>query len=193
MKTLSTEPIKQYYFIKEGVVYEISKKNNPDDECCISYEELKDKLPKVSATTGSEEPKVYYLDYLIKDGDTYDGDKFEKTIHSSSDSAFTFTEYYTEICMNYIEEAVKEYFDKDAEFFNEHKNVLNVPEWFVDSAYTVNPDFCQFIITDNSLEEIKTSILQKVAFTSANNALDKYGYKLSSPSSADEIEVEEKE
>lgn len=195
MKALSTKKIKQFYFIKNKTVYAIGNSNKSGDACAKSYDEVT--LPSITI-----DGTVYYFDSLIEDGDTYESNKFKKTIHYGSaiyqgedkqDESVEFSEYYRRLCMNAIESAVKRYFDKDWNFFLTHQNVLEVPAWFIkNNGNTVVPSSCQFEITEANINAIKMPILQKVAFNAANNALNAYGYELTTPAKPEDIVVHEK-
>lgn len=196
MKALSNKKIEQYYFIKNGVVYNISKSNKTGDECAKYYKDLTIPSIKIDGTD-------YYFDCLIEDGDTYQGNKFMKTIHYGSpiysgqnkaDESVEFSEFYRRQCMYAIELAVKRYFSNDWQFFATHKNVLEVPAWFIKgNGHTVVPASCQFEINEANITAIKTPILQKTAFNAANSALNGWGYELATPAKPEDITVKKKE
>lgn len=140
MITLKNESTKQYYFVKDNVIFNISSTNSSGDKCAhevgggVNDESLPSINVKLIQGTKVKSDDDYYLDVLISDGDKCKemvGDEiksFEKTDHKT-ESGITFCEYYISLCEEQIKETIINNKNKDYSYYSEHLNELGIPEW----------------------------------------------------------------
>ena len=100
MENLSVTSRKKYYFVKDGIIFNILTSYNGLDSCAIpAGGDATVKTPSITATTNKGDETVYYLEVLIEDGDTYsEDDGFKKTIHGSEETNSVFDLYYKDLC-----------------------------------------------------------------------------------------------
>ena len=199
---LSREKIRQYYFVTSGVVFDFKGINQfPDDPCCISYDDSGTTFPQIVVDNN----KTYYFDRFITNGDVYDSErkKFIKVLHpgdemyaatNGQDEHVQYSEYFKRLCEREIELTVQAYFDQKWQFFEKNSNVFHVPEWFIrNNGHSLSISGCSFEITEDSINRLKNTIVKKAAYNAALNAVESYGYALTSPSAPSGITVSEQE
>lgn len=195
MKNLFTEKIKQYYFVKDGIIFDISYSNNSGDECAKAWKDVT--LPSISVKENVEsESTIYYLDSYINDGDKYANNKFSKVIHkgdpiySGEEKISSFTEYYKALCEKEIIKTVQNHFDiKTEEIINKKGSFFPIPSWMIkNNGYTITPDI-QIDITTDYINNLRKKIVQDEAYKAMTNIADFYGYTVTEPAEPTDIEV----
>lgn len=195
MDTLSTSYIKQYYYVNDGVIYDIKGYGKDNDVCVINSDKVKDKIPYVEAQNGTDATtkKKYYLDIYIEDGDTYnkkEGDQqtpngmFKKTIHGGEEEeSVSFPEYYKTLCLEQIKKTVLLNFDKDSEWFMDNISKTGVPEFMISGAgYSITAstaiDQIDVLSTDEKLATYKETIAKEEVIKAAKVRAESLGYEL---------------
>ena len=156
MQTIfNTKSSKKYYYIKNGIVYNITTKKDGEDQCAylIGGGEGDEKLPSVtveyykyddngvkieSATT----TVTYYLDTTIKDGDisgtpdTGTSCIFKKTIHKESDAEgiSTYIDALKTECKETIKNIIKTYPSGTLDFLKK-RITSNIPSFMYVDYY----------------------------------------------------------
>ena len=98
MIKLNTTSTKQYYFIKNGVIFNIASSYDGFDRCAIEMGGgvNDDSLPSIYVEQYRGDNLIstasYYLDTLIKDGDTYKVEDTSSDITNDADSVDTSTD-----------------------------------------------------------------------------------------------------
>jgi hypothetical protein len=200
MKQLLTEPIKQYYFVKNEVIFDINGSNLSDDECGKAWSAVT--LPYVTVQKGSNTATTkYYLDTYIQVGDKYKtvegAETFMKAIHKgnvvytgTTEAESSFTEYYKALCEYDIKTDIEANFKmKNSDIVAKKGTLFHVPAWMIKgNGYTVT-GITQINITENYVATKKKEIVQEAAYKAASDAVKYYNYNMTSPGKASDITV----
>lgn len=187
----TTASIEQYYFIKDNVVFNISKENPNDDSCAqlMGGEDGEQKLPYLDVKKdGENDATRYYLDLYIQDGDKYNDTGFTKTGHDNQaqESGITYTDYFLYLCDKEIKQAILN--NKYANFddFKSRTYLLNVPAYAIkDNGYTVsdkNGDVNLINFNSEYFAQKKKEAVMEVALKAAKDTAKPYGYKVTNTS-----------
>lgn len=193
-------PSGNYYFVKNGVIFDISSSNVDNDSCANEYKQF---LPRivVKKKDGSEgSGNTYYLDCYIERGDicsaiTEGEIEFFKTIHSNdsdNEALSSFTEYFMDLCKNKIKERISIFTDEkyDKDYFKNNLSLLEVPRYVVDGETfeikTVSGGTIDPIDWYNSFDDYKRAGIADRAIDNANSILRLYGLKLKDDFNIDE-------
>ena len=213
MIKLNTTSTKQYYFIKNGVIFNIASSYDGFDRCAIEMGGgvNDDSLPSIYVEQYRGDNLIstasYYLDTLIKDGDTYKKESeesekpvFKHTKHSaenpdSEEASEEFYEYFIELCKQEIGKTIIDNPTKDFEYFSSNLDKLGVPLYVIEgTGYNVydskgsTAKKAQITFDEEAYNEYKKKgVLEKV-YESANKEAKKYSYKLTNDT---EIKIEE--
>lgn len=178
------ESTKNWYFVKNGVIFDISSSYDGQDSCAFKLED--ENLPKISVGVKGETGSTdYYLDCYIERGDTYNAETsaFSKTIHSieaSGESSSSFTEYFKYLCEEQIKDRVSTYTGKEYPDFSGNTLLLGIPEYMLSGNsknYEVS-GVTQINFTEEMFNEYKVDGLTEKATDSANAILKQFGYKV---------------
>ena len=196
IKDLSKNVALRYAYVKNKVIFNIKTYNN-GDSCAVAINETNSPLIKVTIREDDNTVTYYLADY-ITDGDTYQCSapqegtpercSFKKTIHGlNAEKEITFAEYFRKLCEEEIEKAVLEY---DFQTLSANTSYLGVPEWVLtnEDKYEVK-GFDTITFDEKYYNSTKSSAVKKLIFDAASNVADKYGYKLTSPSKPDDIQI----
>ena len=213
MIKLNTTSTKQYYFIKDGVVFDIASSYDGFDRCAIERGGgvNDDSLPSIYVEQYRGDNLIsttsYYLDTLIKDGDTYKKESgesekpvFKHTKHSaenpdSAEASEEFYDYFIELCEEEIGKTIINNPSRDFEYFSSNLDKLGVPLYVIEgTGYNVYNSKgsatkkAQITFDEEAYKEYKKKgVLEKV-YDSANNEAKKYSYKITNDT---EIKIEE--
>ena len=205
MNTLKTKEIKRYYFVKNGVVFDIKSSNPKNDQCAflasgVTITENKDGEGKVTGYSFDEstanvpyikvvnddlpdsaetKTQFYYLDCFIKDGDAYQNGEFKKTIHNESEEEETMTmdKYYEGIVNDEVVNVIKRYFEYDYDELSENLISFGIPAYTLkDSGYTVS-GFEQIHFTEDYVDYAKHKIVFDEVMNASNKVLKYFKYK----------------
>ena len=188
MKALNKTVAKKYAYVKNGVIFDI-KYNDNGDSCVVEMSE--ETVPYITV----DGTRLYFNEY-IEIGDTYSAnDGFKKTIHSTDgedDKEMTYQDYYRELCIEQMSDSIIANYTMSYAEIIRNIDVLSVPCWMVQfgcgSHTLVGITQIPFQIDDyNTLKENK---VKEFALESASKTADKYGYKLTKPAKASELQVE---
>jgi len=178
MKNLSNVLKDKYYYLKNGVVYDILSTKN--DDCgrlgvsgdSITSDEVK--IPYITVKKDGEEDEYYlFLDTYIEIGDTY-GTEFKKTSCGETDKSLS--AYYYDECVKEIKRQIR--INPTAEFklFNDVKTLLGIPPFMIkDNGYTIT-GATQIDFTEDNFNAYKKAVVEEEALTAANNKANEYNY-----------------
>lgn len=184
MQTIfNTKSSKKYYYIKNGVVYDITTKKDGEDQCAYLIDD--EKLPSVtveyykyddegtkieSATTNV----TYYLDTTIKDGDisgtptTGTSCIFKKTIHKESgdEELSTYIDALKVECKETIKNIIKTYPSGTLDFLKK-RITSNIPSFMYVDYYDRGEDEKNWEISGSS--ELIDEDAKKIAIDITND------------------------
>jgi hypothetical protein len=194
MESLKTNIGEIYFYIKNGVVFDVHSYND-GDECVrkgVSAVTSQDKevlvpsftvTEKISDGDEEEEEKTvtttYFLQNFISDGDTYSNNKFAKDESVNPGGGEEINVYYKTLCEEQIKNAIKGKPAADFEFFNNHKELLGIPPFMLTNTdvYTVTGvDTITF--DENYFNTTKESVVKSEAWKAGNSRANDFGYKL---------------
>jgi hypothetical protein len=192
MESLKTNIGEIYFYIKNGVVFDIHSYND-GDECArkgVSAVTSQDKevlVPSFTVTEkisdGDEEEKTvtttYFLQNFISDGDTYSNNKFAKDESVNPGGGEEISVYYKTLCEEQIKNAIKRKPAADFEFFINHKELLGIPPFMLTNTdvYTVTGvDTITF--DENYFNATKESVVKSEAWKAGNSRAKDFGYEL---------------
>lgn len=186
MTSLPTKPNKKYYFVKDTVIFDIKTTYNGVDTCvtvCGPDDNL-EYLPSLTVIEGEDDTSYisYYLDSFIKDGDTFEGNKFAKTVHGEDgDEKTTYGDYYKSLCEERLQELILVYYDKDFQWFEKHLEDFDIPFYmFKKEGVTVSSnEDAEFEVIDFNEEyfdNLKVESVKNAALNAANEVANKYQY-----------------
>ena len=186
MEQLKKNYLKQYYYVNNGVIFNVKDYDDGDD-CAIYAEDISNDIPYIIITgqePAGETPTPYklYLDIYIMDGDTYSGNVFKKKIHPDENSTnyVTFQEYYKTLCEKELYLSTLRYFDKDFNWFNENLYLLGIPMYmFAGQGYTV-AGISQINFNESYLNTLKNKVAKEETTKAAQKTAKSFGYKVTS-------------
>jgi hypothetical protein len=194
MEQLKKDYLKQYYYVNNGVIFNIKKYDDGDD-CAIYSEDIKDNIPYITVKKQvqegeTSEPYKLYLDIYIADGDDYAENTFKKKIHPTegTTSKVTFQEYYKTLCENEVYLNVLRYFEKDFTWFSKNLNVLGIPMYMISGQGYQVTGIKQIQFDASYLSTLKDTIAKEETKKAAEKTAKSLGYKLTS-----EITVQKEE
>ena len=184
MKNLSTELKDKYYYLKNGVVYDIL--STKIDDCgklgvsgdSPTADEVK--IPHIKVKKGNETPYYLFLDPYIEAGDTYDSETkaFKKSSCGESDK--TLGVFYNEECVREIKNQIRVNPTASYELFNDVKTMLGIPPYMISgNSYSITGS-TQINFTEAKFDEYKGAVVEEEALKAANAKANEYNYKATS-------------
>jgi hypothetical protein len=182
MKNLSNVLKEKYYYLKNGVVYDIlSTKNDDCGKLGVSgnsptADEVK--IPYITVKKDGEEDEYYlFLDAYIEIGDTYntESNEFKKTSCGEEDK--TLPTYYYDDCVKEIKRQIR--INPTAEFklFNDVKTLLGIPPFMIKNNGYAITGATQIDFTETNFNTYKKAVVKEEALTAANNKANEYNYE----------------
>ena len=187
MKDLNKKVIEKYAYVKNGVIFEIKSYDN-GDACAVAIND--ETTPYVTVNNA----KLYFNDY-IEDGDTYTiSNGFKKTIHSENeelDKEVTYQNYYRTLCEEVIANTIISNYSLEYSDFVSDLSCFGIPTWmFVqDPNHSTVEGIDKIDFTETYYNSLKEDKIKDLIFESASNTANKYGYKLTLPSKAEDLEI----
>ena len=179
MIALNKTVTKKYAYVKNNVIFDIKSSNN-GDSCVVPITE--ETVPYVTV----DGTRQYFNGY-IEDGDTHtDAGGFKKTVHNAEkakEESLEYPVYYRNICEEEIANSIISKYTLTYEDFTKDLSKLGVPTRMLvqDPKQTV-------------VEGIdKEKSIKKLALQAASDTTNKYGYKLTKPAEAEELEIQKLE
>ena len=193
MKALNKTVTKKYAYVKDGIIFNI-KSFNSGDACAVEMNETN--TPFIETGKTDTTLVKLYFDGYIEDGDTYSAnDGFKKTIHSTSggtDKSMTYQAYYRELCEKAISDSIiANYAWTYADFAN-NLSRLGVPTWIFTQDPTKVTGITKINFTREYYNASKEKRVKELAYSSACDVVDRYGYKLTTPAKAENLEITKK-
>lgn len=199
MKALNKTVTKKYAYVKDGIIFNI-KSFNSGDACVVEMNETN--VPYITTgKTDTTQVKLYFDGY-IEDGDTYKAESgsstkiFKKTIHSTSggtDESMTYQAYYRELCEKAISDSIIANYNWTYDDFANNLSRLGVPTWiFTQDPTIVTPENTKINFTKEYYDTAKVKRIKEMAYSSACDVVDRYGYELTAPAKAENLEITKK-
>jgi hypothetical protein len=186
MKKLNSSVSERYAYAKNGVIFDIKTYDN-GDSCAVAI--TSDNVDYITVNGDK-----LYLDSYIEDGDIYSESKFKKTVHNeetSGESTVTLTEFYKLDCEAEIAKALIGQYYNTYEDFSSDLSMLGVPTYMIkQGGDTVVPASIQVNFTEDYYNTVKMNEVKKLSLQSAKDTANHYGYKLTKPENAEELEIE---
>ena len=194
MKALNKTVTKKYAYVKDGIIFNIKSFNN-GDACAVEMNETN--VPFIETGKTDTTLVKLYFDGYIEDGDTYSAnDGFKKTIHSTSggtDKSMTYQAYYRELCEKAISDSIIANYTWTYADFANNLSRLGVPTWiFTQDPTIVTPENTKINFTKEYYDTAKVKRIKEMAYSSACDVVDRYGYELKTPAKAENLEIEKK-
>ena len=193
MKALNKTVTKKYAYVKDGIIFNIKSFNN-GDACAVEMNETN--VPFIETGKTATTPVKLYFDGYIEDGDTYSAnDGFKKTIHSTSggtDKSMTYQAYYRELCEKAISDSIIANYTWTYADFANNLSRLGVPTWIFTQDPTVVTGIAKINFTREYYNASKEKRVKELAYSSACDVVDRYGYKLTTPAKAENLVIEKK-
>lgn len=189
MESLKTNIGEIYFYIKNGVVFNVLSYNNGVDSCvrkgvsAVTHDDKEVLVPSFTVVKKISNEKsattVYYLSNYISDGDTYASGTFSKDESVKPGAGEGINTYYTTLCKEQIKSAIKGRPAADFEFFNKNKNLLGIPEFMISGAegYKVT-GVSQITFTKADFNTMKEEVVKSEAWKAGNSRANDFGYKL---------------
>lgn len=184
-----------YFYIKDGIVFNILSYNNGDVCAKKGVEIVKDankevKVPYIDVTdNNAEEVKTirYFLTNAIEDGDKFSNSTFYKH-NDSSDSDMTIASYYEMLCQEEIKRAICDRPSGDYNFFNNSRNLIEIPSFMYNDSNCSVVGVSQISFNEEYFNTLKEEVVKKEVLKQANNKANTFGYKV--VSNVDSFDVE---
>ena len=199
MKALNKTVTKKYAYVKDGIIFNIKSINN-GDACAEPITE--DTVPFITtAKTSSDTPVKLYFDGYIEDGDTYKAESgsstkiFKKTVHSTSggaDKSMEYQAYYRELCEKAISDSIIGNYTWTYDDFANNLSRLGVPTWIFEQDPTKVTGITKINFTREYYNASKEKRVKELAYSSACDVVDRYGYELKTPEKAEDLVIEKK-
>ena len=193
MKALNKTVTKKYAYVKDGIIFNI-KSFNSGDACVVEMNETN--VPYISTGKTDTTLVKLYFDGYIEDGDTYSAnDGFKKTIHSTSgdaDKSMTYQAYYRELCEKAISDSIIANYTWTYNDFANNLSRLGVPTWIFEQDPTIVTDIEKIDFTREYYNASKEKRVKEMAYSSACDIVDRYGYKLTTPAKAENLVITKK-
>jgi len=193
MKALNKTVRKKYAYVKDGIIFNI-KSINSGDACAVEMNETS--VPYITTATTATTPVKLYFDDYIEDGDTYStSTSFKKTIHSTSggtDKSMTYQAYYRELCEKAISDSIIANYTWTYADFANNLSRLGVPTWIFTQDPTRVTGITKINFTEEYYNTSKEKRVKELAYSSACNIIDRYGYKLTTPAKAEDLVITKK-
>jgi hypothetical protein len=193
MKALNKTVTKKYAYVKDGIIFNI-KSFNSGDACAVEMNETS--VPYISTGKTATTPVKLYFDGYIEDGDTYSASTgFKKTIHSTSggtDKSMTYQAYYRELCEKAISDSIIANYTWTYDDFANNLSRLGVPTWIFTQDPTIVEGIAKINFTREYYNASKEKRVKELAYSSACDIVDRYGYKLTTPAKAEDLVITKK-
>ena len=193
MKALNKTVTKKYAYVKDGIIFNIKSFNN-GDACAVEMNETN--VPFIETGKTDTTLVKLYFDGYIEDGHTYSAnDGFKKTIHSTSggtDKSMTYQAYYRELCEKAISDSIIANYTWTYADFANNLSRLGVPTWIFTQDPTVVTGIAKINFTREYYNASKEKRVKELAYSSACDVVDRYGYKLTTPAKAENLVIEKK-
>ena len=201
MKALNKTVTKKYAYVKDGIIFNI-KSINSGDACVVEMNETN--VPYITTGKTATTPVKLYFDGYIEDGDTYSAnDGFKKTIHSTSgdaDKSMTYQAYYRELCEKAISDSIIANYTWTYADFANNLSRLGVPTWMITliapdgdhSKEATVEGIDKIYFSESYYNESKEKRVKELAYSSACDIVDRYGYKLTTPAKAENLVITKK-
>lgn len=199
MKALNKTVTKKYAYVKDGIIFNIKSTDN-GDACVEPITE--DTVPFITtAKTSSDTPVKLYFDGYIEDGDTYKAESgsstkiFKKTVHSTSgdaDKSMTYQAYYRELCEKAISDSIIANYTWTYADFANNLSRLGVPTWIFTQDPTIVEGIDKIDFTKEYYNASKEKRVKEMAYSSACDIVDRYGYELKTPEKAEDLVITKK-
>ena len=177
-----------YFYIKDGVVFDILAYDN-GDSCANkgvsgtpNNKEIQVPSITVQHSSATESTTLYFLS-LIKDGDKVSDGIFYK--HNDGESSdMTMSQYYESLCLEEIKKAIAIRPTYEFNDFNENLTILGIPLYMISGqGYTVT-GITQITFNETNFNNWKKEVVQDQAYTAAQNVANRFGYKVTSAKSS---------
>lgn len=198
MKALNKTVTKKYAYVKDGIIFNI-KSINSGDACVVEMNETN--VPYISTGKTATTPVKLYFDGYIEDGDTYKAESgsstkiFKKTIHSTSggtDKSMTYQAYYRELCEKAISDSIIANYTWTYADFANNLSRLCVPTWIFTQDPTLVTGITKINFTEEYYNTSKEKRVKELAYSSACDIVDRYGYMLTTPAKAEDLVITKK-
>lgn len=198
MKALNKTVTKKYAYVKDGIIFNI-KSINSGDACAVEMNETN--VPFITTGKTATTPVKLYFDGYIEDGDTYKAESgsstkiFKKTIHSTSggtDKSMTYQAYYRELCEKAISDSIIANYTWTYADFANNLSRLGVPTWIFTQDPTLVTGITKINFTEEYYNASKEKRVKEMAYSSACDIVDRYGYKLTTPAKAEDLVITKK-
>jgi len=193
MKALNKTVTKKYAYVKDGIIFNIKSINN-GDACAVEMNETN--VPFIKTGKTDTTLVKLYFDGYIEDGDTYSASTgFKKTIHSTSggtDKSMTYQEYYRELCEKAISDSIIANYTWTYADFANNLSRLGVPTWIFTQDPTLVTGITKINFTEEYYNTSKEKRVKELAYSSACDIVDRYGYKLTTPAKAEDLVIKKK-
>jgi len=193
MKALNKTVTKKYAYVKDSIIFNIKSINN-GDACAVEMNETS--VPCITTATTATTPVKLYFDGYIEDGDTYSASAgFKKTIHSTSggtDKSMTYQAYYCELCEKVISDSIIVNYTWTYDDFANNLGRLGVPTWIFKQDPTLVTGITKIDFTEEYYNASKEKRVKELAYSSACDVADRYGYKLTTPAKAEDLVITKK-
>lgn len=198
MKALNKTVTKKYAYVKDGIIFNI-KSINSGDACVVEMNETN--VPYITTGKTATTPVKLYFDGYIEDGDIYKAESgsstkiFKKTIHSTSggtDKSMTYQAYYRELCEKAISDSIIANYTWTYADFANNLSRLGVPTWIFTQDPTVVTGIAKINFTEEYYDTAKVKRIKEMAYSSACDIVDRYGYELTTPEKAEDLVIKKK-
>jgi hypothetical protein len=193
MKALNKTVTKKYAYVKDGIIFNI-KSINSGDACVVEMNETN--VPYITTGKTATTLVKLYFDGYIEDGDTYSASTgFKKTIHSTSggtDKSMTYQAYYRELCEKAISDSIIANYTWTYDDFANNLSRLGVPTWIFTQDPTIVEGIAKINFTREYYNASKEKRVKELAYSSACDIVDRYGYKLTTPAKAEDLVITKK-
>ncbi len=193
MKALNKTVTKKYAYVKDGIIFNIKSINN-GDACAVEMKETN--VPYISTGKTDTTLVKLYFDGYIEDGDTYSASTgFKKTIHSTSggtDKSMTYQDYYRELCEKAISDSIIANYTWTYADFANNLSRLGAPTWIFKDDPTKITGIAKIDFTEEYYNASKEKRVKELAYSSACDVVDRYGYELKTPEKAEDLVIKKK-
>lgn len=191
MIALNKTVTKKFAYVKNSVIFDIKSTDN-GDACVVMITDATVPYVTVDGT------RLYFNGY-IEVGDTYtESNGFKKTVHSTNgepDVEMSYQEYFRMLCGKEIADSIINNYTLVYSDFANNLDKLGVPVWILEQnpAQTEVEGIEKIDFTEEYYNESKENRIKELVLESASKTTDKYGYKLTKPEKAEELEIEKLE
>ena len=181
MKSLNKTVSKKYAYVKNEVIFKISNYDSGDG-CAI--EMTIDNVPSITVNG-----TPLYFDSYIEEGDVFDGRTFKKSLDCLGDT-MRLEDYYNRLCNEEVANTIITQYWNDYEYFENNLGELGIPTYMFKGQATVEPSDIQIDFTEEYYTEAKENKVKEMAYKAACDKAYVYGYKITTPDSAERLQIE---